>query len=310
MDSSDTIVVGVSEAASARAAVRYGVHLAMLTDSQLMLAHVVPQATRTGGLYVIAPDHFENAARQLLTDAARLAARTLGHARVSTDLLHGSAVHRLVQAASEGRTVILGADARTPAERFATVSTVVGVSTQCSVPAVVVPSTWSAEAQVPRVTVGVRDVARAEDPLRAGFAAAQERHGRLVVLHVSGLPNEDEDAARPGRHGDLPSLHLADVLAAQVDAVEAEYPDVVHETEIIHGPTAHVLTTWTESCDLLVLERRWHPLHNPHLGRTARALLRTSRCPVLIAPPVPHRQPSASRGAATSVTGARPVESH
>lgn len=285
MDTSHTIVVGVNDSASAQAAIRYGAHLATLVDGQLVLAHVVPQAFRTGGLYAVAPDYFENAGRKLLSEAADLAARQLGSGRASTELLHGPAVRGLARAADRGRTIVVGSDARSRTKRLGIGSTVVGLSTHCAVPVLVVPAAWTSEADVPQVMVAIRDLPTAAGLLRTAFVAAQERHGHLFVVHVSGLPNVDEDPARPDRHADLPSLRLAEALDAQVAAVGTEYPDVAHETLFIHGPTAHVLTTRTESCDLLILQRRHHPAHNPHLGRTARALLTTSRCPVLIAPP-------------------------
>ena len=110
--------------------------------------------------------------------------------------------------------------------------------------------------------------------------------GRLRVAHASGLPNADRDPASPEAHTDPLSTHLVELLEAGVRAAHAEYPGVAYEVRVGHGPAAQILRVMSETSELLVLERREHAWRGARLGRTARSLVRTSGCPVLIVPPV------------------------
>jgi nucleotide-binding universal stress UspA family protein len=285
MDKNKTIVVGVNESSSCRAAIRYAAHLAERDGSRLMLVHVVPQVIRTGGLYAVKPDYVERTSRDLLIEAVLVAEGLLAPGRVSTQLVHGATVAGLVRAAEYARTVVLGTDLRPAVERFAGGSTIVGVSSHCPRPVYIVPAAWTEPAGHPRLTVGVRDIAGADELLRAAFTAAEEADARLLVTHASGLPNADSDPAAPAAHTDPPSRRLADLLAARVDAVGAEHPDVEYDVRVVHGPATRVLRALSESSDVLMLERREHAWHGAQLGRTARSLLRASYCPVLIVPP-------------------------
>lgn len=292
MDKNRVIVVGVGESASCQAAIGYAAHLAQRDGSHLMLVHVVPQVMHTGGLYAVVPAYVEQTSGELLREAAHVAEDLLAPGRVSAQLLHGATVAGLVRAAGYARAVVLGTDLRPAMERFASGSTILGVSSHCPRPVYVVPPAWTEPADRLPVTVGVRDVACAGGLLRAGFAAAEEAHRRLLVVHASGLPNPDEDPTAPAAHTDPPSLRLAGLLTAEVDAAHADHPEVECETRIVHGPAAQVLRTLSESSDLMVLERREHAWHGAALGRTARSLLRTSHCPLLVVPPS-RRSPAA-----------------
>lgn len=285
MDKNKTIVVGIGESASCQAAIRYAAHLARRDGSHLMLVHVVPQVMRTGGLYAVVPAYVENTSGELLREATHVAEGLLAPGRVSAQLLHGSTVAGLVRAADYARAVVLGTDLRPALERFAGGSTIVGVSSHCPRPVYVVPPAWTEPAAPARITVGVRDIDRADGLLRVAFAMAEESRARLLVAHASGLPNADDDPAAPAVHADPPSRRLAALWEAEVDAVAAEHPDVEREVRIVHGPAAQVLRALSESSDLMVLERREHAWHGAALGRTARSLLRTSHCPLLIVPP-------------------------
>lgn len=287
MDKNKMIVVGVNGSASCRSAIDYAAHLAR-DGSHLMLVHVVPQVMRTGGLYAVVPAYVEQTSGELLREAADVAEGLLAPGRVSTQLVHGATVAGLVRAGGYARAVVLGTDLRPALERFAGGSTVVGVSSRCPRPVYVVPSAWTEPAEPadgPRFTVGVRDIDRAEGLLRAAFTAAEEAGGRVLVAHASGLPNADDDPAAPAVHADPPSRRLTELLEERVAAVGAEHPGVEYEARVVHGPAARVLRALSETSDVLMLERREHAWHGAPLGRTARALLRASRCPLLIVPP-------------------------
>lgn len=283
MDRNKTIVVGVNESPSSRAALRYAVHLAGSEEARLMVAHVVPQAARTGGLYAVVPEYFEDTSRHLLSDTARLAEQSLGAGRVSTELLHGSAVHSLVRAAAHGDMIVLGTDQRSSMERLAGGSTLIGVSTHCTVPVFIVPSTWAEPTEHPIITVGVRDIGSSEGLIATAFEMADQRQTRVRVVHASGLP--PAEGVTTSAEADLPSVRLRELLAEKTAAVQTKHPQVAFEVRFVHGRPSAVLDEASATSDLLILERRPHAFVGAHLGRTARALIKSSQCPTVIVPP-------------------------
>ena len=102
-------------------------------------------------------------------------------------------------------------------------------------------------------------------------------------------------AADPDPH--VNAVAFMRVLSETTAAVQAEHPQVASEVRFVHGRPAAVLDEESATSDLLVLERRPHAFHGAHLGRTARALIKTSRCAIVVVPPlgssVPERAGSA-----------------
>jgi nucleotide-binding universal stress UspA family protein len=284
MDRNKTIVVGVNESPSSRAALRYAVQLAGSEGARLMVAHVVPQAARTGGLYAVVPEYFEETSRHLLSETARLAEQGLGAGRVSTELLHGSVVSSLVRAAARGDAMVLGTDERSSMERLASGSTLIAVSTHCTVPVFIVPPSWTEPAEHPIITVGVRDIGSCEGLIATAFEMAEQRQGQVRAVHASGLPPAEGEATSPD--SDLPAARLRDLLEQTTTAVRTKHPQIASEVRFIHGRPSEVLSEESATSDLLLLERRPHVFHAAHLGRTARALIRTSQCPIVVVPPL------------------------
>ncbi|MCA1981868.1 universal stress protein [Nocardioides nematodiphilus] len=308
MNKNTTIVAGINESVSAPAALRYATHLAQSRGARLMLAHVVPQVVRAGAVYEVSLEHLESSGRQLLSDAARLAEQTLGTERVSTGLLHGTAVNSLVRAAELGDAIVLGTDERSSMERLGSGSTLIGVSTHCAVPVFVVPATWSTEpAERPIITVGVRDISSCHGLIATAFEIAEQHHGDVRVVHASGLP--PAEGLMTSAEADLPSVHLRDLLAEATAAVQAEHPQVASEVRFVHGRPSAVLGEESATSDLLVLERRPHVLH-AHLGRTGRALIKAGRCPIVVVPPagvtVPERAVAAGNPGSERLTDTYP----
>ncbi|WP_268793369.1 universal stress protein [Nocardioides sp. Soil796] len=238
------------------------------------------------------------------------AARAFGHhvlARASADaheLVGGriTITHELVAesrgtvtdivARSEGaRLVALQHRRLTGIGRAVGTSTTQGVASRSHAPVVSVPASWQPENRHHTVVVAVHDPAGADHTLRTAFTLAGQRQDRLRVLHAC-LPCDghgDEGVRRDAVRED----RFRNALAAQVQALRAEFSDVRVEIEVRHEPIGSALLRGAEHGDLLVLGRR-HPRLPlaAHLGPVSRLALETSTIPVMfvetVAPvPVP-----------------------
>lgn len=285
MNHSNTIVVGVDGSPSSEAALRYAAHLADQSGGRLELVHVVPQAARTGGLYAVLPAYFEDMGRTILRKAAVQARELLGAERVTIDLRHGTRVPLLLASTSEARAIVLGFDPRPTLERLATGSTVNGVAARSHVPVVVVRPDWSLDDVRRVVAVGVKSAETSTGLLRNAFDVASGRAARLRIIHAWSMPTGYGDLIATQSQADAVSEAEAEKLRGSVASIGADYPEVEYDIVAVFGHPARVLATMSNDADLLLLERRRHPLFGGHLGGTARILLRSSQCPVVVLPP-------------------------
>lgn len=142
------------------------------------------------------------------------------------------------------------------------------------------------------VTVGLDQL---DDPdaaalLQVAATEAERRGARLRVVHaVWGLAGLDEllvEKVSADRH-----LALAtQVVEQQVSRLRSGRPDLAVEVDVRHVRPAEALVEASQGSELLVLGR-----HDPvlpigsHLGSVVGAVLRESRCPVLVVGPDPGR---------------------
>ena len=156
-----------------------------------------------------------------------------------------------------------------------------------------VPKSWDPDVRYGLVVTGV-DVCRCDegrDVVSAAFAEAAARGSRLELTH----------AWRPDGVYDV-------AIGARV--LEAPWADAARRelTHMVLGTRASETVPWSvsaryerpalalheasEHADLLVVGRHGHDSRaHRSLGSTARAVLRSSRCPVMVVPRAPHVTP-------------------
>jgi nucleotide-binding universal stress UspA family protein len=188
-----------------------------------------------------------------------------------------------------------------PVRRAVTRSVTSGVAAHVRIPVVAVPSTWSSDRPPARtVTVGVDAPDRSEEVLRSAADAAAARSAGLRVVHTWDYPAEYDEVIRTAndRHEWTPRA-VAEVQRA-LDALDGPLEGVPVQIDARRAHAADALIEASMHSDLLVIGR-----HDPlvpigsHLGPVARAVLRESGCPVLLADPHPRRH-----GRSTSATAA------
>lgn len=294
-------VVGVPSDGDATAALRFAVGHAARTGAPLRLVHVYDVVPVGPLADEETPDRRRAEERAgTVLDRAREEAGTLADRDVATELrlVPGAPARGLVEQSVDAGLVVLQRRDHGILGRVLARSTASAVASRAYAPVVVVPSGWR-DTGTGVVTVGLDDPGGPGEPgdpaaaglLRAAAAEAGGRGARLRVVHaVWGLAGLDEilvEKVTADRH----RAAAAERVEQQVATVRSGHPGLVVEVDVRHVRPAEALLAASEASDLLVVGR-----HDPavplgsHLGPVAGAVLRESRCPVLVvAPPDPGR---------------------
>lgn len=289
MNENNRILVGVNGGAGERGAIAYAASEAGLDDADLWLVHVI--LSEPAYPYSMFGDEVRRVGEKLLEKATEEAAAYVGPERVTATLLQQSSVASgLVHSAATARLVVLGDDRRQGLERIMTGSVTNRVAGHAPAPVVVVPSGWSSDEPTRRVVVAVKDCVSSAGMLTQALQHAVDRSAGLFVLHAWQLDTVYDDMT-------VAHLDMSDWESAARRALEKALgrarrrvphsSDVEVRIEIRHGQPAREITEETRNADLLVIGRRRHSFPSGRLGSTGRAIIRESRCPVEIHPPIP-----------------------
>ncbi|WP_459976165.1 universal stress protein, partial [Nocardioides pyridinolyticus] len=142
-----------------------------------------------------------------------------------------------------------------------------------------------------QVTVGVDALGEPAHLLTTAFREARSRGVGLRVVHAWHYSVYD-DVVFPGAEARRHSDQLTDQIRAHLDPVAATFADVPVELVVRQARPADALVAESEGSALLVVGRHRTSLPVAHLGSIGRAVLRESRCPVMIVDPVGEAQPA------------------
>lgn len=280
------VVVGIDGTEDGRRALRYGIGLAKAYDAPLRLVHVRHENLMLAPMLPMVPDPTLLEVAENVLDEAVRDARQLGWTGEEPEAVLANAprVAALVDAAHQARCVVLGTrSSRT--DHLLTGSTTNGVAAHADVPVVCVPSAWDPDARFHQVTVGFDGSPGSVPVVEAGAAAALALDSRVVVLHAW-RPLAQYDAAIGG-HGFAQKWEqeARGTVEQTVEPVRAKHPNVKIDVELRYERPVVALHTSSRDSDLVVIGRHGrHVRFGPRLGTTARTVIRTSACPVLVIP--------------------------
>lgn len=280
------VVVAVDGTDDGRHALRYGIELALLHDAPLRLLHVRHENVVLAPMMPLLPDPtLRGIAEHVLREAA-VDAHRLGWtgAELQSVLAHGPRVPAIVAHAKDARCLVLGTRS-SAVQRLLTGSTTNGVAALAEVPVVCVPSAWDPNVEFRRVTVGIDGSLASRHLIGAGMAAAHDRDAGLTVLHAW-RPVGLYDAAIGGRaFAPRWEGETRPAVEGLVEPVHARHPEVKVEVELRYERPTVALHAASSGSDLLVIGRHGLSPLLPHLlGTTARSVIRTASCPVLVVP--------------------------
>lgn len=275
------VVAAVDGRTGGAEALAYAVAEALRGGDSLHLVHVWPGSPQHGPVAVGA---LRTEARAVL-DRSVASARALAHdLPTTTELVVGPRSAGILTAARGGRLLVVGRSHR-PRVEAPLGGTPAALATRAECPVVVVPSAWTTTPGPGRIVVGMKARTHARELLSHAFGIAHERGAGVVVVTAWELYDPAMDRAEVRDHADDWVAEGLSVLEDLVREWREVLPTVPVELHVTHGPAATVLENASAGADLLLVAR--HACAVPpygHLGRTAHALLRTSRCPVQVVP--------------------------
>lgn len=294
MPQNPPILVGVDGSPTSKEAVRFAAREAERVGTSLHLVHVLPSYVPISPMSPLVRMNFKDTGEAILTHAEQVARAEQPEATVTTSLLGGPRISRLLQATHDARMLALGHVQRPSFDRLVTGATVTAVAAHAACPVVAVPLDWRARGEHDRVLVGVKSTTHSQHLLRRGFELATERRARLLLVHAWEFGNQYDDVIATHVDTNAWEGRARRAVEEAIEPLRQLFPDVQTEIRIVHGQAARVLSDATEDSDLLLLARRPRAFPLGHVGGTARALLRHSVCPVAIEPSAD--EPEASAG--------------
>ena len=283
------VVVGVDGSDANLGALRFGATEAGRVGAPLKLVHVVPDYVPVSPMMPLTPDDLTETGTSILAAAKATALEIAPDVEVEGWLHHGTRPVQLVHAAEDARMIVVGRDDRPLPERLLRGDTAAGVAARATVPVVEVPADWQPPAEQgrePVVLVGVKSPSHATPLLGQAIALAQDRGATLVVLHAWKLPSAYDDIIESRVDVDEWVRESTVEMESLLRDWRTSYPDVKIEVRVVHDHAGHALVEASREADAVVVVRRahGHPVAT-HLGGTARAVLRSAHCPVVVVPP-------------------------
>ena len=283
------VVVGIDGTPDGRRALQFGIELATTYDVTLRLVHVRHENVVVSPMLPLFPEPtLDEIANQVLHvaigDVRRMGWRG---AEPETVLARPPRVAALVDHARDASFLVLGTR-HAQARHLLVGSTTNGVAATAVVPVICVPGGWEPGTQHHQVSVGVECTPASAPAIETAAGVAQVLGARVAVLHAW-RPTGQYDAAISrravaGRWADE-TRPLLEELTGQV---RAAHPDVKIDVELHYERPIVALHEFSEASDVLVIGRHGHHGRHgwpePRLGTTARTVLRSSACPVLVVP--------------------------
>lgn len=287
-----TIMVGVAGREESDAAVRYATSDAQLRGLPVQVVHVIhPMLVDPSGDAAPAMLNTEptwRAGSELLDETADRIRRQLGpEPQVTTRLIIGHPASALAEAGGEAAVIVLQPERMGRHRHVPTYSVTNAVAARSRRPVVAVPARWDQSAPAGVVTVGVDAADESAQLVQAAFEEAQSRSASLRVLHTWHYSDAYDDVVFPGSEKDAHSAALSVDLRTQLGPLADKFTDVPLDLDVRHGRAADELLRESTHSDLMIVGRhRTRRRHDGrHLGSIVRAVLRESRCPVMIVNP-------------------------
>ena len=294
-NAADCVVVGIDGTDGSAGALRYAVHQARRQRCGLRLVHVGP---RYEALTPENPHHpwdmwpgpydsgqIDATGRSFLQVAQDAVEVQAPDVEVTTVLMSGSRTSELIDAADDGRLLVVGRETRTGIDRVLFGATTASVAARTRVPTTVVPDDWEPRSVPGRVVVGLRDAEQSDEVLEAALVEAAACGGDLDVVHSWQLPSGYTTLIETPSRSKEWVKERTRLIELQLNDLRGRYPDVSVTVRVVHNRPSHAILEAAAGAALVVLMRRSGPRYlGAHLGGTARAVLRAATCPVHIVP--------------------------
>jgi nucleotide-binding universal stress UspA family protein len=283
------IVVGVDGSESALRAVDWAAEEAALRGLPLRLVYASLWERYEGSRPAEDLDRpsEEERVEDIVTAAARRAARRRADVKVSTEVLPEEPEYALVRESRGAALLVTGTRGRGGLAGALVGSVSLTVAGHAHCPMIVVRGDQDDPARPGkhgRVVVGVGDTPAASETVRFAFEEARRRGAVLDAVRAWRCPAH-ETTDYPQLAGEPARLHEQHAVDALEAALKEAPDDVMVRRRTLEGHARTVLVGASRDADLLIVGARRRPRHfGLQLGRVAHGVLHRSDCPVAVVP--------------------------
>lgn len=282
------VAVGVDGSAHGYVAVRFAASEAERLALPLDVVHVLPADVPVVPARLPVPDaSLQQYGAGFLARARTVALQAVPTLEVRSHLRTGDRTQELTDVSRGAALLVIGSRSPGTLDHVWTGGTVSVIAGSSDCPVTVVPADWEKALRHGRVAIGVKRLEDAAELFAQGFSWAAERDAELVVVHAWRLDGiydriiADRTCAESWEHDT--SLRIEQELARY----RGEFPGVAVHLFVRHEDPAHALVRVSRGADRLLIQRLPSGTSIHHLGRVSRAVLRHSRCPVVVLPAPP-----------------------
>jgi len=279
------VLVGVDGSESGYAGVRFAAEEAARRGVPLDVVHVVPGYLPVGPFLMVPDGALQSYGACVTAHAARAAYDHAPGLEVVTHLLPGNRVRTLVRLSRRAGLLVLAARRVSPLDHLLVGATVTGVLNRAACQVAVVPAGWEAPvAPHRRVVAGYESPRHAAELFESAFSLAEGLEAELVVVHAWKVEGRYDELVGDRVQEDRWNAEERSVIERSLEGCRATFPGVPGRVVVVHDRPVASLVRASRAADRVVLVTRAHGGHLHHLGTTARAVLRTSACPVVVVP--------------------------
>lgn len=278
------VVVGVDGSQDALLALDWAAAKAAAHGRPLQLVyvyHVIPTAwPADAGTRPVPTETGE----RVLAQARERVAAAYPELDVAVTQREGRAPQVLVQESRDASMLVVGREGIGRVAEMVLGSVSLAVASKATVPVAVIPGSWKPPASpYGRIVLGIDGSENCKAAAKYAFEAAAEQNAELVTAYAWHQPWNRPDDWPLGTEDPHVKADVERALAAVIDDLQKEYPEVPVDVVAEVEHPALVLGRVASKADLVVIGGRGHgAVTGMLLGSVARAILRHVDRPVII----------------------------
>ncbi|MFI6802527.1 universal stress protein [Streptosporangium canum] len=281
-----SVIAGTDGSPAASDAVRWAAREAVLRAKPLRIVHVREQWAGDVPVHTMKNyrDPEAKHCRAMLADAAEAARASAPGLQVTTALMDGDLVQRLLEESEAADQVVIGSRGQGGFAGLLLGSAGMGVAGHADCPVVIVRG--DSATRHGRIVVGVDGSEGAEAALAHAFAEAEIRGAAVHAVHAWQPPGLSRPAVESGSMGEGIVAERGVFLRRVLAPWRERFPSVTVTESIVRGHPVGALCDASTEADMVVVGSRGHGLlASAVFGSVSHGVLHHAHCPVAVVRP-------------------------